>query len=181
MSHVMYIASDSPLDERPNPHDRMVSVNEALNLGVKVRDFMLEDGFNKERPVILVSDREVNINVDSGKIDDGGFDDDFGIFPIQKTVEMKTDRKYCAEFEILRYTTGRAEQFIEYLKKQLARSEEIELWNAWLGEPYDQITEKTAINADDLTDEFIAEYMNKDVAQGAIKNYCYVITQSERI
>lgn len=55
MSSVLFIASNSPLMERPNPHDKMLSVNEALALGIKdIPDFMLEEGFDRNKPNVLL-------------------------------------------------------------------------------------------------------------------------------
>lgn len=46
MSSVFYIALAFHLTERPHPHDKMVSVNEALQLGYEdIPSFMLEEGF----------------------------------------------------------------------------------------------------------------------------------------
>ena len=78
MSCLLYLASDKALPERPNPHERMLSVREAITAGVKdIPDFLLTGEVDLDKPgVILVSDREVRFDAENGTITDGDFDDD---------------------------------------------------------------------------------------------------------
>lgn len=178
MSSIIYIASDYPLTERPNPHEKTVSVNEALALGVKVSDFLLEDGFDRNKPgVILVCDREINLNVDTGVITDGDFDDDFAVWLTDKSCEMNTNKDYCACLELVRFTTGRAKQIIEYFKEQLRNTSEIELWHAWVGGEDVRNIIKAEILIDDLTPEYIEDLLNKKVWKkpDIFTDYCYII------
>lgn len=182
MSSVIYIASDFPLTERPNPHEKMVSVNEALALGIKVHDFLLEDGFDRDKPgVILVSDREVCIDADSGIIEDGDFDDDFSVWLAEKSCGMRTNKEYCAFLEMIKFTIGRAEQFIGYLKEQLKNTSEIEIWHAWLDDlsVHNVKTVKTLISIDNLKPEDIVRLGDTAVWQESadFTDYCYVITR----
>lgn len=48
MSHILYLASASPLEARPNPHMRSLSVNKAFAEGLDIPDFMLEPDFDRE-------------------------------------------------------------------------------------------------------------------------------------
>lgn len=48
MSHILYLASASPLEARPNPHMRSLSANKAFAEGLDIPDFMLEPDFDRE-------------------------------------------------------------------------------------------------------------------------------------
>lgn len=81
MSYLTYFASDYPLPIVKNPHDKLLSVNEALALGVEdIPDILLAPDFDRDKPeVILYSDREIVIDIDRNEIRDGAFDDDFAL------------------------------------------------------------------------------------------------------
>ena len=145
MSSLIYIASDFPLEERPNPHEKMLSVNEALALGVKnIPEHLLADSFDKDKPdVIMYADREIKLNVFTKEITDGNFDDDFCIFSAADAEGLKTDKKYKMFLEWYRYTDGRANEVISYLKDHLENTDEIELWHIWIGS--DKITDTKII------------------------------------
>lgn len=83
MSVLLFMASDAPFAERCNPHEKLLSINEALALGITdIPDFMLGEGFDRNQPnVILYMDREIEINPQTNEIEDGNFADDFAIFP----------------------------------------------------------------------------------------------------
>ena len=49
MSAIIYIASDYPLKEVPNPHLKTLSVNEALAIGMEnIPEQFLEHGFDRD-------------------------------------------------------------------------------------------------------------------------------------
>lgn len=177
MSSVIYVASDTPITGKINPHDKMVSVNEALELGIEeIPPFMLEESFDRNKAgVLLVSDREVIIDIDTGVIVDGDYDDDFAVIVTEKVHGMRTEKAFCAIFECMRCTQGRIKMFIKYLEEELKDNVEIELWHTWLdNEPYHEvITREIAIA--DLTVNDILELDEKEVWQEPFVDYCYLI------
>ncbi|MBR4035482.1 MAG: hypothetical protein IKJ05_01970, partial [Oscillospiraceae bacterium] len=135
MSRFIYIASDYPLSPLPNPHEKMMSVNEAISAGVtNIPDILLSDNFDRDKPgVIMVSDRTVNIDIDTGVIEDGNFDDDFNIWIADDSLVLKSNKKNFAVLEWHRLTEGRAENIIKYISEALDNTDEVELWHIWLG------------------------------------------------
>lgn len=178
MSSILYIASDMPLSARPNPHDRMVSVNEALAMGMtNLPSHLMAEDFDRDRPeVLLVSDREVSINVDTGVIEDGNFDDDFAIRPCPKEPGMRTSKQYCAELEWVRYTPGRADQVIGYLKGHLLHTHEIELWHIWLDDQPGHRLSVSRQSIHRLKAEDIQRLEQTDVFSIPPTDYCCLIT-----
>ncbi len=75
-------------------------------------------------------DYPIYIDVDNGTIDDGGTDDNYFLFPFPDVADY-TDKKYGVSLE-WRYTDGRAERIIEYIKNVLQDTDSVELWRAWL-------------------------------------------------
>jgi len=160
MSRFIYITSDYPLLPCPNPHEKMMSVNEAISVGAtNIPDILLSDDFDKDKPsVIMVSDRTVNINIDTGVIEDGDFDDDFNIWIPDNSLPLKSNKKYFAVLEWHRLTEGRAENIIKYISQSLENTDEIELWHIWLGaeDQYHRIKSKV-FTIDEFTSKDIIE------------------------
>ena len=100
MSCILYIASNNPLPLRENPHEKLLSVREALALGITdLPDCLLAEDFDKDKPdVVLYADRDVVIHED-GTVEDGNSPDDFAIFPIEKDISMQTKKTYCAQIQ----------------------------------------------------------------------------------
>ena len=80
MSSTICFASDSPLKERPDPHCKTMSVNEAPAIGLAhLPAFMPEGGSDRDKPDILLwSGTELLSDTDK-TVDDGNPDDDFAI------------------------------------------------------------------------------------------------------
>lgn len=135
MSVLTYIASDHPLPIVPNPHERMVSVNEAIALGkTNIHDCLLSPDFDRNKPgVMLVSDREVVFNIDTGEIDDGALDDDFALLSAEGCDSIYTEKEYAVYLEWNYYTEGRAQRIIDYIKQILRHTDEVEIWRIWMG------------------------------------------------
>lgn len=72
----------------------------------------------------------LEINIDKGTIWDGGADDNFFLLPFPM-VGTYTDRKYgvCLEWN---YTQGRARQILDYIRKVLQYTDQVEFWHIWL-------------------------------------------------
>lgn len=177
MSSVLFFTSDFPLKERPNPHDKLVSVNEALKLGkTDIPDFLLSDDFDKDKPgVMLISDRNIDFDIDTGKITDGDFDDDFGIFVSDKPEEIKSTKKYFAFYEINRFTEGRGLETINYINENIKENSEIEFWHVWLGNDTTEAVVKKEMSLKDLKPDNLEEILYADVCREPIYDYCLVI------
>ncbi len=136
MSYLTYLASDHPLVPSPNPHERMLSVNQAIALGVaNIPPHLLAPGFDRNRPdVILWTDRDVNINIDTRTIEDGDFDDDFALLPLSPvTDDIWTEKEYRVSLEWHGYTEGRARGVIAYIREHLKEADTLEIWRIWMG------------------------------------------------
>ncbi len=168
MSAIFYIASDYPLREVSNPHYKTLSVNEALAIGMEgIPEFLLEPGFDRDKPDVLlwsdISDTQSE------------FDDDFGIWPLDSSVEdIYTDKKYraCLEWD---YTKGKAEKIIQYIREHLEHTSELEIWHVWLGVGVCPKIKRCSIALDDLTSDDLKELSDLDVGQEPIIHYCFII------
>lgn len=178
MSCILYIASDNPLPLRENPHEKLLSVREALALGITdLPDFLLSEDFDKDKPdVVLYADRDVVIHED-GTVEDGNFPDDFSIFPIEKDISMETKKPYCAQIQWY-FTTKRAEGLISYLKEQLKNTENVELWHGWLDNDAAHPIQRKEISIDMLTAADIAALEKADVVTEPCVHFCLSITRT---
>ena len=127
MSVLTYIASDSPLKEMRNPHIKLLSVNQALEMGIKVHEFMLQALYDRDKTDVILW------------IDD---DKNFGEISIRPFCKgdmfdnIYTEKRFCAHLE-WKYTEDRAVKLIKYIKSHLIDAGQLELWNIWLGEWFD--------------------------------------------
>mgnify|MGYP003538158381 FL=1 len=176
MSQILYIASDYPLAKIENLHYKMLSVNEALAIGMEnIPEFMLAPEFNHDQPgVLLWSDTEITINKERNTVDDGGLDDDFSILKFyDATEDIFTQKQYRVYIE-WNYSRGRAERIIAYIRNQ---ARDLELWQAWLGDGANTRIVKHSMKIDELTPEVLKEIDSLKVCDDTPTQYCFVITK----
>ena len=136
MSHLMYLASDCPLEEVENAHyqTKLLSVNEAEAAGIRLPNWL--GGVDRDKPdTVLWQDKDPFEEWQREENGGDGFDDDYSILKLSDSVwEIKTEKKYQAEVAWGRYSEGRARNIIAYIQKHLERAEELEIWSLWLGD-----------------------------------------------
>lgn len=201
MSALIYFASNNHLKEITSPHNRTMSVNEAIRLGIEIPDMLNLDQIDKDDPDMLLWSESYVKNEETGMYEDSGFDDDISIITMDgKTEDILTEKKYCASLSWPGYTKGRAKQLIAYIKEHLKYSPEIELWHIWMGKSYPMPDiKKTYIRIEDLNAEAIKKLYecsvcetesiacrvqvphDWNIAEDDMKrdiHYCYVIVSS---
>ena len=181
MSVLTYIASNYPLDNHPNRHEQLVSVNEALALGkTNIHDSLLAPGFDRDKPgVILWSDREVVFDIDKGEIRDGALDDDFSLLCADGSDSIFTEKKYTVGLEWNYYTEGRAQKVIDYIRENLQYTNEVEMWHIWMGSGEKPLIRSRTIPINGLVPEDIKALMDSNVVEefhGIPVQYRLVIT-----
>jgi hypothetical protein len=67
--------------------------------------------------------------------------------------DIYTEKKYCACLEWV-YAESGAEKLIQYIRRHLTEAEEIELWNIWLGERFDESKPRIKTRHIDQLDEW---------------------------
>lgn len=178
MSRLIYIASNAPIAEVKNPHYKTLSVNEALSEGIEVNEVFLSPDYNRDEPdVILWSDIEIAFDTDAGTADDGDFDDDFAILNLGDAADdVYTEKKYRTYIE-WRCTAGRAQNLIDYIRKQFELTDEIELWHIRMGIEDRPRVRKRTVPIGELTTDDIIELEAADVFSEPPVQYCLVITR----
>ena len=54
LSYLYYFASDNELNEQPNPYIKLLSINEALELGIEVDLDMFENDIDRDEPDVIL-------------------------------------------------------------------------------------------------------------------------------
>lgn len=178
MSSLLFFASEVPFAKSSNPHEKLLSIHEALALGVKIPEYLLNGDFDRDKPkMLLYMDREIRINTDTEEIEDGNFDDDFAIRPFSplEAFGIHTEKPYCAELEWFRYTKGRAENIISYIKEHLQKAEELEIWHVWLDDAETPVFKRREILLSELTAEMLQEIEEVPMSFDPLVHYCYKI------
>lgn len=131
-------------------------------------DYPLETVKN---PHDLCNDRVIEINVDTGEFRDGDYDDDFAFYPAMEMDDVYTEKKYAVYLEWHRYTVGRANKIIEYIKENLKHTDEVEIWRIWMG-GYETPTIRTKrMFIDELTPENIRQIDEQAVEIKNVEGY----------
>ena len=165
MSYLTYIASNYPLPIVKNPHDKLLSLSEALALGVEdIPDILMAPDFDRDKPeVILYSDREVVFDIDRNEIRDGAFADDFALLQAEGIEDIYSEKKYKVYLEWNYYTEERADQVIEYIRDNLFHTEEVEIWRIWMGAVNKPTIRSRRIPISELKGDDIRQMEEKDL------------------
>lgn len=167
MSSIFYMASDYPLEERPNPNYKTLSVNEALAIGLEVPEFLLKSGFDRDRPDVILWSEELDTQ--------DKLDDDFSIYTLDASMDdLYTEKKYRAALE-WDYTEGRAEKVIQYIREHLEHTDELELWHVWVGLYAVPNIRKCPIPLGELITDDLKELSDLEVWKEPVTHYCFVI------
>ena len=177
MSALLFLASDKPFKEQTNPHEKIVSINEALALGAKIPDYALELDLDRDKPILLYMDRKIHFNKETKELEDGDFDDDFSIrpFPPSEVYGIHTEKPFCAEVCLHRYTDGRAENILRYIKEHIQKTEELELWHVWLDDYETPVFRKKELLLSDLSVSTLKELEEVQLTVKPLVHYCYTI------
>ena len=145
MSYISIIASDYPIDEVKNPHIEYYSINEAIEKGVSLPDFVNESNdMNRDKPgTVLWADNRENLDEVSIKhIDKKNY-----VYYTQYTASNKRHFSYLS----WEYTKERASSLIEHVRRHLEKTNEIEIWNIYVGDEKNKsLPRKCTIHLDEL-------------------------------
>ena len=133
MSSMTYIASDYPIPEIQNPHERSLSINEALEMGLEVPEYLLKNGIDRNwKNAIHWADRSIHFDLDNGTIEDGDFDDDYAIIPIYPgRTDVHSEKKFKSRVECI-WSNGRAKKILELISNLLDNTDEVEFWHIYM-------------------------------------------------
>ncbi|MBR5816840.1 MAG: hypothetical protein IKY38_05390, partial [Anaerotignum sp.] len=108
---------------------------------------------------------------------DGNFDDDFSIrpFPPENVFGIHTEKPYCAKLEWHRYTEGRAENILAYIREHLQTADELELWHVWLDDAETPVFKRKAYRLSELTTTVLKELEVVPLTTDPLVHYCYKI------
>lgn len=178
MSSLLYIASDHLLPEIHNPHEKNLSVTEALALGIEVPEHLLAPGIDRDwKAAIHWSDRQIHFDLDHGTVEDGEFDDDFSILPLSlSTEDIYTTKKYRAVIECI-WSEGRANAIIAYLRTHLKIADEVELWRIYMGSGKRPKLIRYEAHIEEFTPEDLIEISNLPIYEKEPVHHCVTITK----
>ena len=185
MRCLVCLASDAPLEPMPNPHLKLYSVNEALALGLRVPPVLLiSKTVDRDKPgAVLWSDLSVETDAETGE--SGLPEDCWDIWPLKHVPRAQSEKHYFASVEWPRCTPGRAAVLIDYVRRLLEQTEEVELWNLWDGDDAEFVrVRRRTVSIGALTAEDILTLCSADpvhpTALGPLEviiQYCLVITR----
>lgn len=84
MSALIYLASDTNLKEVKSPHNKTMSVNEALALGIEIPDILNSQAIDKDKPDMILWTDSYTESKEGGLLVDSGFADDISILQMKK-------------------------------------------------------------------------------------------------
>jgi len=174
MSHLMYLASDRAISPHPNPHERSLSVNQALEMGLEVPAHLLAPGIDRDwEGAVHWSDRSVHIDLDSGCVEDGDYADDFALLPLYPVADVHTSLPFRLEISC-RWTLDRANAILDYLRSQMEKGYQLELWSVYQGGGRPRIIRYEA-EAGSFTAEDLLEISQLPTWEGCPVHHCVTI------
>ncbi|WP_459481560.1 hypothetical protein [Clostridium saccharoperbutylacetonicum] len=120
MSSYSFIATDYEIPEVKNSQERIITVQEAIELGIKAHKFMPWEKMNPDEKILLF---EKESDVGELVIKKGT--------NFEKNVRWYTNKPliYSIYFD---YSKLRVKQLLEYLKENISEGHQLELWLIWL-------------------------------------------------
>jgi hypothetical protein len=137
MSAYSFIASDYEIPEVENSKKRVITVKEAIELGIKANEFMPWQDMNPEDKVLFFENES-----------------DLGELVIQKdnsfeeNVSWYTDKPFIYSV-YFGYSELRIKALLEYLKENIKEGQQLELWGIWLDDK--QSVKPNIINYEELS------------------------------
>lgn len=125
MSAYSFIASDYEIPEVKNSKERIITVKEAIELGIKAHELMPWEKMDPNEKVLFFEKEsdlgELVISKDS---------------MYEENVRWYTKKPYIYSVD-LTYSDLRAKQLLEYLKENTKEGFILELWSIWLDDKQD--------------------------------------------
>jgi hypothetical protein len=120
MSVYQFIAADYEIPELDNSNKRIISVQEAIELGIKAHEFMPWEKMNPDEK-IMYFERE----------------SDFDELVIEKNTAFEMNVRWYTKKTFIysvnfRYSEARANQLLQYLGENMKKGSQLELWSIWL-------------------------------------------------
>ena len=159
MSLMEFIASDCELSSHKNEKIKTLSINEAIKKGLIDLDEEIDDWGITNREIL--KDEDFDAPDSFLCVDDEEALHELSIFP-QSEISYEseyTDKKYCATIE-WQYSEDRAHKLIEYIKEQLSKTDEVEVWSVWLDEHSKVVI--SYCNIDELTPSILHDVVGLD-------------------
>lgn len=165
MSVYSFIAADYKLPETDNSKEKIITVEEAIKLGIKSHALVPWESMNLNDKVLIIENEsdlgELVIRKDTS---------------FQRNVSWYTDKPFIYLIEF-RYTEYRAKQLLEYIKENTAPGHQLELWSIWLDD-------KQKIKPDFCNYDDFALYNIKQMYDFHDENYmncsCFIINRTTK-
>lgn len=173
MSSMTYISSDYPIPEILNPHERFLSINEALEMGLEIPEYLLKNSIDPNwKNAIHWSDRSIHIDLDNGTIDDGNFDDDYSVMSIRPGCrDIHSERKYQSQIECI-WSISRAERILTLISELLENTDVVEFWHIYMDDGEKPEIIYYNANVDEFTPQDLIEISNLSTYDKRAIHHC---------
>lgn len=120
MSVYSFIATDYEIPELDNSNSRLISVQEAIEMGIEAHKFMPWEKMNPNEK-ILWFEKESDFN-ELVILKDDSF---------EMNVRWYTEKPFIYSVNF-RYSELRANRLLQYLRENIKEGSQLELWSIWL-------------------------------------------------
>lgn len=120
MSSYSFIATNYEIPEVKNSKERIITVQEAIELGIKAHKFMPWEKMNPDEKILLFEKES-----------------DVGELVIKKGTNFEKNVRWYTNKPLIysiyfHYSELRVKQLLEYLKENISEGHQLELWLIWL-------------------------------------------------
>lgn len=137
MSSYSFIATDYEIPEVKNSKKRIITVQEAIELGIKAHKFMPWEKRNPDEKIVFFEKES-----------------DLGELVIKKGTNFEKNVRWYTHKPLIysiyfQYSELRAKQLLEYLKENISEGHQLELWLIWLDDK--QSIKPNIVNYEELS------------------------------
>ncbi|AKA72056.1 hypothetical protein [Clostridium scatologenes] len=120
MSAYSFIATDYEIQEVHNSKEKIITVQEAIKLGLKAHEFMPWENMNPNDKISFFEKEDdlYELVITKGT-------------EYERNVRWYTDKPFIYSVNF-KYTELRAKQLLEYIKENLIKGYQLEIWSIWL-------------------------------------------------
>lgn len=160
MSIYSFIAADYEIPEVKNSKERIITVQEAIELGIEAHKYMPWEKMNPDDKIVLF---EKESDLGELVITKGT---DF-----EKNVRWYTHKPfiYTLDFE---YSELRVKQLLEYLKENISEGHQLEIWLIWLDDK--QSIQPTICNYEEVSIHYLKQMYDRQ-NEKYIHHNCIII------
>jgi hypothetical protein len=160
MSSYSFIATDYELPEKDNTKTKYITVQEAIDLGIKAHELMPWEEMDPNTKILYFENEDDLYELEITRED-----------PDRYEVSWYTDKPFIYSVEF-KYSDLNIKQLLEYIKENISEGQRLELWSIWIDDK--QIIQPTICSYEELSLKHLKKMYNWE-DENHVHHSCIII------